>query len=107
MSSIVVPASAMRLCRMRSRVSRSTVTSWVEQQIEVLEHRAGQAVFNGNDGGIDRRHCVSAAKTSAESEKGNDLRFGVELHRRFVAEGAGFSLNCDFHSDAGLSRTAW
>ena len=40
---------AIRLWRMRSSVSRSTLHVVGEQQVEVLQNRAGEAVFDRND----------------------------------------------------------
>ena len=56
-----------------------------QQQVEVLQDRAGQAVLNGNDGGlygsVDER-----GKGVGGERKRDDRRIGDQLYRRFMAE---------------------
>jgi hypothetical protein len=56
-----------------------------QQQVEVLQHRAGQAVFDGNDRGVDffrgqrRKHV---RRKRARNKNG----VGDQLHRGLMAE---------------------
>ena len=56
-----------------------------EQQVEVLGDGAGEAVLNGNDGGIDFAVGESGKDLGREGA-GNDGGAGNQLQRGFVAE---------------------
>jgi hypothetical protein len=71
-----------------------------EQQVEVLQDGAGQAVLNGNNRGIDGALDESGKDIGGE-RTGNDDCIDDEFGGRFVAERAGLALNRYLHADAG------
>ena len=78
-----------------------------QQQIEVLQDRAGQTVLNGNDCGLDAS-VDERGKDVGGERIGRDGSPGDHLHRRFVTERTGFSLNGNLHARALFcSQCAW
>jgi len=80
-----VPEMAIRLWRMRNSVSRSTSTSWGEQEVEVLRDGAGERVLNWNRGSLYRSVDHRGKRIGGERKR-NDDRIGDKVHRGFVAE---------------------
>jgi len=78
----------------------------LEKQIEVLEHRTGEAVFDGNNGSVDGFLNQFLENVGRESA-GYDHGICCETQSGFVAEGTGLSLYSDSHSmtfSAGFAR---
>jgi hypothetical protein len=67
-----------------------------EEQVEVFEDGAGEAVLDGNDSGIDFAVGERGEDVGGEGA-GDDVGGGVEFQRRFVTEGSGLTLDSDFH----------
>ena len=103
---IFAPAMAIRLCRMRSSVSRTTFTSCFSSRSKCSSTEPAR-LFSMGIAAASAAPESSAANTSAESAQGTISAPGDKLQRRFVAERAGLSLNGDLHSVvAGLSCVA-
>ena len=69
----------------------------MKQQVEVFQHRPGQAVLNGDRDGVGSAR-VERRKHFRRERTGDNLRIRHQLQRRLVAERARLSLNGNLHA---------
>ena len=70
-----------------------------EQQVEVLSHRSGQRILDGNDGCLYRT-ALYPVEDLGRSRARHNRRARQHLACRLMTERAEFSLDRNFHGDA-------